>query len=264
MALHSGAEVEVRLSTSAGATTLSQHGERIPLRALSVARTDSGVSVIHEGGRLSIDLVEHLFAALAVLHAQVGVSVEVVGPELPLLDGACLEWLDALAELGVKASSPTHRVLRRGRYRHGDSSYVFEPCEETRIDVRVDYGPRLGEQQASYRGDAAHFRGEIAGARTFGFLRDAEKLRKSGRAAAVDPSKVLVFRDDGELAFSGRPPEPDELARHKLLDLCGDLFLYGGVPVGSVFVERPGHTQTHAVMKRALSEGVLGPIEAPH
>lgn len=237
-----------------------QGHERAPLSSLSVARTDSGVCVVRRGATLSVDLVEHLFAAMAALHAEAGVLVEVVGPELPLLDGGCLEWLEALTEIGVQPGRPRQRILCARRYEEGGSSYEFEPGDGIRIEVWVDYGRGLGAQRAHYHGELAQFRREIARARTFGFLRDRERLQKSGRAAAVNPSKVLVFDDEGKLAFPAKPPHPAELARHKLLDLCGDLFLYGGLPVGRLFVQRPGHTQTHAVLKRAVADGVLGPL----
>ena len=262
--LHSGARVQARLSLHAGPTTLVQGRERAPLSALSVARTDWGVCVVRRGGELRIDLVEHLFSAMAALHAHSGILIDVVGPELPILDGGCLAWLDALTEIGVRPGRPRRRILRAKRYQEGGSSYEFEPSDGMRIEVCVDYGPGLGEQRAQYDGDLAQFRGEIAAARTFGFLRDKERLKERGRAASVDPSRVLVFDDDGNLAFPAEPPQPAELARHKLLDLCGDLLLYGGLPVGRLSVERPGHTQTHAVLQQALADGVLAPLAATH
>jgi UDP-3-O-[3-hydroxymyristoyl] N-acetylglucosamine deacetylase len=262
--LHSGARVEVHLSHHSGATSLSQDGAIAALGSLSVERTDSGVCVVAEDGKIRVDLVEHLFAALAALHADHGVLIEVVGPELPLLDGGCREWLDALLAMGVETGRPGQRVTRCASYAEGTSRYEFEPLDGTELEVWVDYGCSLGQQRASYGGDLEGFREEVAAARTFGFVRDREKLWQAGRARAVDPEKVLVFAEDGSLVFPSRPPGPDELARHKLLDLCGDSFLYGGLPMGRVFAERPGHTQTHAVLRRALSEGVLAPLARAH
>ena len=94
-------------------------------------------------------------------------------------------------------------------------------------------------------------------ARTFGFSRDAMHLRDRGRARYVDPESVLVFHDDGTLALPSAMPKPNELAAHKLLNLAGDSWLYGGLPEGTVHAVRPGHTNNHGVFERALEAGVL-------
>jgi UDP-3-O-[3-hydroxymyristoyl] N-acetylglucosamine deacetylase len=122
--------------------------------------------------------------------------------------------------------------------------------------VTIDFPPPVCRQRATWDGDAAAFMARIAPARTFGWAHELDALRAVGRASAVDLASVLVFDERGPISGC-RPPEPDEPARHKLLDLVGDLTLHGGPPLGIIDAFAPGHTATHAVVVRALSLGVL-------
>lgn len=255
--LHSGVSSTVTLTRRPGPSSFSQRGVRALTHELGVVRTDFGVSVANQDASLRIDLVEHFFAALAVLNAHDGVEVDVDGPEFPLLGGGASEWLEALETLGVEPRPATHGIARHARLTHGTSVYDFEPGAATELSVSVDFGERLGRQSARFQGNPAQFRREIAGARTFGFKRDADHLRALGRATHVDPESVLVFNDDGSVALASRPPFDNELAAHKLLDLVGDSLLYGGLPRGTLHAHRPGHGPNHAVFAEALRTGVI-------
>jgi len=256
--LHSGVAASVTLLRAPGPTRLVQHGIHVRTHELSVARTDFGVSVSTHDGHLSLDLVEHFFAALAALNAHAGLEAHIDGPEFPLLGGGASEWLAALEALGLAPQRPTRRIVERARLTYGSSTYDLAPGEATNLDVTVEFAGHLGVQTARFDGSLAHFRDEIASARTFGFRRDAEQLRSQGRAAHVDPQSVLVFNDDGSLALpSSPPPRPNELAAHKLLDLMGDSFLYGGLPQGTLRAHRPGHGPNHAMFAEAIAAGVI-------
>ena len=254
--LHSGVAASVTLARAHGSTSLVQRGVRARMHDLRVARTDFGVSVTNHDGRLRIDLVEHFFAALAALHAHEGLEANIEGPEFPLLGGGAAEWLAALETLGLIPRPPTRRITKAARLSFGTSTYDLTPGATSELSVTVEFSGRLGAQTASFDGCLAHFRDEVACARTFGFRRDAEQLRNKGRAAHVDPQSVLVFNDDGSLALpSSPPPRPNELAAHKLLDLMGDSFLYGGLPQGTLHAHRPGHGPNHAMFAEALARG---------
>lgn len=256
LALHSGALTTLTLEHREGPLAFGQGDEELPLDALSVERADHGVTLA--GAGLRIDLVEHLLAAAAALGIRRDLRIVVDGPELPLLDGGAAAFFDALASLGIPPSPPALVVRRAFTFREGDSLYRFEPHPSVSLRVEIDFDhPAIGKQEAAWEGDAADFRERIAKARTFGFLKDAEKLRAAGRAHSVDPRAVIVLTDEGVLEAS-KPVFPNEAAHHKLLDLIGDLAVHGGPPRGRIEALRPGHARTHAVMKRALSEGLLG------
>ena len=86
--------------------------------------------------------------------------------------------------------------------------------------------------------------------------REVEALAERGLASHVSPESVVMFTPDAVL-HSGRPFEDDEPARHKLLDLAGDLFVHGGPPIGRVIAHRPGHAATHAAIAEARSLGMV-------
>jgi UDP-3-O-[3-hydroxymyristoyl] N-acetylglucosamine deacetylase len=122
--------------------------------------------------------------------------------------------------------------------------------------VRVEFeDPRL-HRDASWDGDSSDFFERIAPARTFALAKDVPALVARGLGKGAVPASVLVIAED-EIYWSGRPFEADEPARHKLLDLVGDLYLHGGPPLGSVLATRPGHAANHAAIAEALARGVL-------
>jgi UDP-3-O-[3-hydroxymyristoyl] N-acetylglucosamine deacetylase len=127
------------------------------------------------------------------------------------------------------------------------------------VGVEIELGdPRLA-REASWRGDAADFRERVATARTFCFDHEIEELARRGLATHIAPEMVVVL---GQVILcAGSPFSRDEPARHKLLDLVGDLFLYGGPPCGSVRAYRPGHWSTHEAVRVALERGVLARVE---
>jgi UDP-3-O-[3-hydroxymyristoyl] N-acetylglucosamine deacetylase len=233
-------------------------GREVAIEELEVVRTDFGVTVRPRAGGASVDLVEHLFAALGGLSIRAGVRIVVSGPEIPLLDGGALELGRAIMMLGLPRDRPTLRVRAATEIAVGDALYRFEPGDGTELEVTVDFDRAgLGTQHASFDGSSEAFFDSIASARTFGFLADAELLRARGRARCVDPSSVLVIDDEGRALPPGLPMQPGELARHKLLDLIGDLYRFGGPPRGRVIARRPGHSATQSALERAIDEGAL-------
>jgi UDP-3-O-[3-hydroxymyristoyl] N-acetylglucosamine deacetylase len=245
----------VRLSRAPGPVTFAQRGAEAPIHALRPARTDRGVTVTDAGGRIRVDLVEHLLAAIGGLGVASGVRIETDDAELPLLDGGALRFAEALASLDPPRGRGL-RVARAAVIEHGRSVYRFAPAPSPRLRVEIDFPPPVGRQEAAWNGDPGDFVARIAPARTFGWISEIDALRAAGRAAGVDLASVLVFGDAGPHPGC-RPPGPDEPARHKLLDLIGDLALYGGPPRGTIDARLPGHTATHAVAAQALADGVL-------
>lgn len=261
LALHAGCETRVTLRRREGPFAIAQGAHEAKLDELEVVRADRGVTLAGRGVR--VDLVEHLLAATAALGIRRDLLVVVDGPELPLLDGGSAAWFDALAELAIPSEPPTLVVTKAATLRHGESVYVFEPAAEVFVEAAIDFDhPLIGKQAASFRGDRADFRERIAVARTFGFLREAAALRAAGRAHGVDPRAVVVLTDEDVLEAS-LPLRENEAAHHKLLDLIGDLALYGGPPRGKVFASRPGHAATHRILREAFAASVVARAPRP-
>jgi UDP-3-O-[3-hydroxymyristoyl] N-acetylglucosamine deacetylase len=124
--------------------------------------------------------------------------------------------------------------------------------------VTIEFRARgVGSGVARWDGSAASFVSDIAWARTFGFRSQARALFAAGRASGADAESVLILDDEGNVEPPGRAAREGEFARHKLLDLVGDLYLAGGPPRGELLAQRPGHTATRAAIARAVETGLL-------
>jgi len=258
VALHRGGPAEVRLAAMAGPITLVQRGASAARADLQVVRADRGVTLASTDGRVRVDLVEHLFAALGGLGVGAGVRIAIDDEELPLLDGGARRFAEAILALGLAVEpAQTALVITRGALiQRGTAIYRFAPGPRVELRVDVEFRAPVGRQSAKWHGDAADFLERIAPARTFGWADEHAALLASGRAAAVDLDAVLVFDERGAIPGC-RPAGEAEAARHKLLDLIGDLAIHGGPPRGAIVASRPGHAATHAVIAEALALGVL-------
>lgn len=265
-ALHAGTMTSVTLARHEGPITFGRGARRAALQSLRVARTDFGVTLTDDHG-FEIDLVEHLLAAFAALGIRRDVLAVVEGPELPILDGGARVFAEALGHLEIPSTLPELVVRRRAGLKFADSSYDFEPGAGVEILVETVFDhPAIGAGSASWHGDSRAFCDDIASARTFGFTRQARELWGRGRAQLGVPAilhdeaaakalkrAVLLFDESGNLpSFSDGEP-----AKHKLLDLIGDLAFYGGPPAGRIIARRPGHTATHRIVPEAIARGIL-------
>ncbi len=256
--LHSGAPARVTLERRDGPVILVSGALEARVSALEVASTARSTTVEAHGGALRVGTVEHAFAALAGLGVYEGVALVVEGPEMPLLDGGAAAWCEALAELGAPSRRPGLRVARHATLEVGASRYELSTGTGIDVEVCVEFDdPRIA-RRARWTGDADDFRARVASARTFAFARDLDELARQGLARHADPGSVVVLAPE-QILSAGRLFASDEPARHKLLDLMGDLYLRGGPPVGRFRAVRPGHSANARALRRALDEGVLVP-----
>ena len=238
---------------------IEAEGVAVPLAELRIVRADHGVCV-RLGSRLNaprVDLVEHVLGALGGLGVREGVAVIVEGGEVPLLDGGAALFVEALRSLGLAETAPRGIVARAFSAVIDGSTYRLEPGAVSRVAVDIAFShPAVGAQSAELTHDPDDFARRIAPARTFGFAADWPVLLAAGRARGVDPRSVLVFDEEG-VHPSSQPAAREEPARHKLLDLLGDLTLFGGPFRGTFHAVRPGHARTHAFLRSALAAGAL-------
>ncbi len=251
-----GAPSTLVLRRQQGPVALGAGGRWATTAELVPVRSERCTIAATRDGALRLSTVEHLFAALAGLGIREGVAIDVCGPEVPLLDGGASAFVTALASLGVPASPAALVVAAEGVIEVGPSRYAFMPADGTHVAVDVAFAEIGYAAGASWDGDAASFTEGIAPARTFGLEDEVAALVSRGLASHVSPESVVVLGRERVLS-SGRPFAVDEPARHKLLDLIGDLYLHGGPPRGAVVVSRPGHGATHEAVARALASGLL-------
>lgn len=201
----------------------------------------------------TIHTVEHLLAALHALAID-DVLIELEGPEPPILDGSFAPYVDAFLEAGnvESAGEPARwRVATPFEVTAGDSHYRVEPAERLRISVVVEWDhPAIGRQAGSWDVTPEVFRRELAGARTFGLVREVEMLQARGLALGASYANAIGLDDHGVVGTVLR--WPDEFVRHKAGDLVGDLALLGGRIRAHVHAERPSH-QGNVILARAIA-----------
>lgn len=205
----------------------------------------------------SVSTIEHLMAALSGLGID-NVLAEVDGPEMPILDGSAACFVDAILEAGIARLESARRyvkVLRTVRIEHGRGFSELRPFERGfRLDVEIDFdSPVIGRQRKVVDLDAETFCSEISRARTFGFLRDVEKLRKMGLAHGSSLENSVAIADDGIVNPEGLR-YADEFVRHKMLDAVGDLALSGYPLQGEYRSYCAGHRMNVAVLEALFSD----------
>jgi len=254
--LHSGRPVRLRLLPAP-----AQHGIRfartdvgveIPATLAHVGEQDHATTLSRDG--VSIGTVEHLLAALAGLGVD-DARVEVDGPEVPVLDGSAAPFVILLHEAGLRplAVPRLHiRVKEPVAVVHGGKSARLTPADHFEIDYSIGFDhPLLRHQAVSVRVTPRSFTEQVAPARTFGFLREVEMLRKSGLALGGSLENAVVIGETGVL--NNKLRFEDEFVRHKVLDAVGDLALLGFPLLGRLEATRAGHALHTAVAQKLLA-----------
>jgi len=233
--------------------------------ALAHYVTQTSRGTVLENGPWRVSTVEHMMAAFYAM----GISnciVEVDAPEVPILDGSALLWIQAIEQVGTIEQNAERKewiVTKAITLDNGKGSKMqILPCEQYEVDVTVDYGsPILGKQSAALNNLEA-FSQEIAAARTFCFLREIKPLLHLGLIKGGDLNNALVIydkkiwqwsmnrlsrklgqpkRDASHLGYMSPLKYENEPARHKLLDVVGDMALLGCYIRGKIIAEKPGH-----------------------
>lgn len=243
-ALHSGVFCEVRFHVDKGPVRFVRNGSSIEANLDNVTDTKRSTTLEQDGERIT--LVEHLLAALHVRGWWRGLVIETSAAELPILDGSSAPWLPELDALGPPPAPPAPlQVTEEVCLELGGSRLSASPgAPSLHVEIGYDH-PALKNQ--SWQGDPERYP-ELLDARTFGFLRDLERLRRAGLATHATLENAIVYAEEGPLA---RLRSADEPVRHKALDLLGDMFLLGRPLHGSLCAVKGSHT-SHVAFARRL------------
>ena len=258
----SGLEVEVALHPAPASSGIcfvrTDLAERHRIPVCVGNRIEVPLRTVLASGTASVEMVEHLLAALAAAGID-NCEIRVNRAELPGLDGSAGPFARALEQAGsVLQSLPAPTLVVRQTIRVGDErSWVqAEPslAGEYRCEFRVDYAddPVIGQQRYALDVTPANFARELADARTFLLAREAQWLRDQGLGRHVGHEDLLIFDERGPIGNALR--FPDECARHKTLDLIGDLALAGCRLVGRFTAYRSGHRLNAEMVRRLLHE----------
>jgi UDP-3-O-[3-hydroxymyristoyl] N-acetylglucosamine deacetylase/3-hydroxyacyl-[acyl-carrier-protein] dehydratase len=227
---------------------------RVPADAGHLAVRNRRTALVGEGGA-EVHTVEHLLACCTGLRID-NLTVEVNGPEVPGMDGSARPFVDLLRSLGVvEQRAPRREIVVEEPVAVSageDAALVAFPFDTGfKVSYTLDYGHAfLGVQHVSFVVTEERFAEEIAPARTFCLESEAEALRRAGMGLGASYENTLVV---GETGVVGNTPRwPDEFARHKVLDLLGDLFLAGADLRGHVQAHRTGHAANLRLVERIV------------
>ena len=210
----------------------------------------SARQVVLADGAACVHTVEHVLAAVWALRVD-DLVIELDGAEVPGVDGSAAPFVEALRANGFVATKGAPHVVRLDRplrVHEGSSVYTVAPRAGLRLGVTIEWNhPLIGRQHRCFDIPPECFAAELAGARTFGFRRDADELRRAGLAGGVTTENAIILSDLG--VEGGAFRWPDEPLRHKVVDLVGDLALLGARLEAEIVALRPGHTGNVALVK---------------
>ncbi len=229
-----------------------------------VSATERGTVV--ERGKWKISTVEHALSALYAMGVD-NCLIELDGPEMPILDGSARMFVHAIQQVGLEEQDAEQKVFvveKPIEYRseHGNHMLLL-PSDHYEVEVTLRYPTGLLQEQRAELNDLNDYAREVSAARTFCFMREIEPLLRMGLIKGGDLKNALVIyetplsqegfdliadklgqphMDATKLGYLSPLNYPNEPARHKLLDLIGDMSLIGCRIQGRIIATRPGHT----------------------
>lgn len=258
--LHSGETVQVTIHPARAGE--GRYFVRVDLPSRPVIQ--AAVSCVHQttlsteliAGQARVRTVEHLLAALAACGID-DARIEIDGVEVPLLDGSAELWVEALERAQMTSEfSPTIPLSSPIWIYEGDMFVAAVPSPELRFTYGIDFTySAIGQQWSSWNPYQDSFASTIAPARTFGFADQIEQLQQAGLIKGGSLENALVCDRQGWL----NPPLrfENEPARHKLLDLIGDLSLLGKIPQAHFIAYKASH-KLHVQLARAIQGQISG------
>ena len=235
-------------------TDIKDRDNRIPVSGEAVVDARLNTMIENAAG-VRLSTIEHLMAAFAALGVSNAV-VEVDGPELPILDGSALQFVQLLDRAGFRRQSAPVRyieILEPIRVTEGDKSAALLPCDRYEMRFEIDFPtPVIGNQVVDFVVDEETFRNEIMAARTFGFAHEVEALRKAGLARGGSLENAIVIDGDQILNPGGLRMER-EFVKHKALDAIGDLYVLGAPLLGRYEGVKAGHHINNLLVRELLA-----------
>ena len=226
----------------------------IPARAEHVV--DTSLATTLGKGAVRVGTVEHLLAALTGLGVD-NARIELDGPEVPIMDGSAAPFAYLLHSGGIRVldAPKSFLVLRRPvSVVDGDKEAALVPSDRFRISCTIDFKhPLISDQSYEMDFSDRAFAREISRARTFGFLRDVERLKKMGLALGGSLENAIVVDEFSILNKDGLR-FPDEFVRHKVLDAMGDVSLFGRPVIGHLKAFKTGHALNQKLVQSVLAD----------
>ena len=222
-------------------------------------------------GKYQIATVEHLMAALWGCGID-NIIIEINADEIPIMDGSSIEFVSLFENAGIIQQYVAKKyleILKSIRVEEGDAYAELTPGKGFSINMEIDFAHKLISKQAlHFTGSSNDFKLDLSSARTFGFIKDVEQLKKMGLAKGGSLENAVVLDEENILNKDGLRYS-DEFVRHKVLDSIGDLYLAGYNIVGEFLGKKSGHKLNNLLLRklfkdksawRVIEEASLNPI----
>jgi UDP-3-O-[3-hydroxymyristoyl] N-acetylglucosamine deacetylase len=261
--LHTGEHVRVAIRPAAPnagivfvRTDVRDGDNAVRVSPQAVIKTQLGTVISNEAG-VTVSTIEHLMAALAALAID-NATVELDGPEVPIMDGSSEPFIQILDRAGRRKQEAARRyieilspiVVTEG----GDKRASLTPSDQFEVAFEIAFSSRaIGRQRVDLVIDEDSFREELADCRTFGFLQEVEALRAIGLARGGSMENAVVIDGDRVLNPEGLR-RPDEFVRHKALDAVGDLYVLGLPVIGRFEGVLAGHGLNNALVRALIAK----------
>jgi len=257
--LHSGHRINMTLRPAEAGTGIIFHrseGERVvSIEAISANVVDTRLATVLGKNGLQVSTVEHFMAALTAFGID-NLHVDIDGPEIPVMDGSALPFVELLQEAGVCNLARSRKFLivhKPITVIDGEKRVSLIPSRFFRITAEIAFEhPCIAHQQRSIKFSRETFTKDIAPARTFGFLKEVEYLKANGLARGGSMENAVVIGDDKILNPEGLR-FGDEFVRHKILDSVGDFSLLGYPILGHFKTFKAGHDINHKMVEQILA-----------
>jgi UDP-3-O-[3-hydroxymyristoyl] N-acetylglucosamine deacetylase len=258
--LHTGAKVNITLRPAPAYTgyvfrRTDLNNFEIQAAPQNVTRVSYATTLMKQG--VMIATVEHLLSALRGSHID-NCVIDIDSLEVPILDGSAEQFIDLIEQAGtaqLEAPRQFLRILKRVEVEYGNRRMSISPANHFSISCLIEFPhPMIGTQRRSVEIVDGQFAKEVAAARTFGFLNEFEALRDSGLIRGGSLENAVVLTPEGGVMNAEGLRFADEFVRHKILDIIGDLALFGMPLLGHVEAERTGHGVHTALVSRVLHD----------
>ena len=255
--VHSGVLCEVHLCPASIDTgvvfMLNNNGIATEIAASWLnSQSDSLRTTLVGNNGVQINTIEHLLAVYGIDN----IEVKITANELPILDGSAADWMFLLGCVGVQhqhGDQDAIVIMHPVRVENKNGWMQVEPNNMLHVSYSIDYShPLIGQDSLSFDVTKSIFNRELARARTFGFYKDAERMKKLGLALGSDLTNTVVF-DNSDVINPGGLRWSNEPVRHKILDIIGDLYLAGAPIIGKVYGYCSGHALTHKLISTLMS-----------
>jgi UDP-3-O-[3-hydroxymyristoyl] N-acetylglucosamine deacetylase len=219
---------------------------------------DTTLSTTLGSGTVRVSTVEHLLSAMAGMGVD-NAFVDISAPEVPIMDGSAGPFVFLIQSAGIEEQNAAKRFIRIKRTLHvedDDKWAQFEPFEGFKVSFGIEFDHpvfRECSSEATIDFSTTSFVKEVSRARTFGFMRDLERLRENNLARGGSLDNAIIV-DDYRIVNEDGLRYEDEFVKHKLLDAIGDLYLLGHSLIGSFSGYKSGHALNNRLLQVLLND----------